>query len=199
MMRTFCVFVLNFLSLLYVRLYIKNVTSLPRFLPFYVSFTVILWNISPLLTLFCVCLFAFFFSFAPNARYFFSKRLHHHIIVEKIYNPSHDFAEDRSTGFIHVESFFKQKNHNPNEEDETMILAVLSFTQHNSYPSVGSKVAYHFSPSLLRVFFSPCLGPERFSISRRADGMAIAIINHQFYFFSIYVYCWLGCLSLLPH
>lgn len=83
MMRTFCVFVLNFFSLLYVRLYNKNVTSLPRFLPFYVRFTVILWNIFPLLTLFCVCLFVFSFSFAPNAQYFFSERLHHHIIVEK--------------------------------------------------------------------------------------------------------------------
>lgn len=74
MMRTFCVFVLKCFSLLDIRLYNKNVTCLPRFLPFYVSFTVILWNIFPLLTLFCVhvCLFSFSLSlpmpdtFSPN-------------------------------------------------------------------------------------------------------------------------------------
>lgn len=191
MMRIFCVFALNFFlhcgtEMRNVRSNNKNVTSLPRFLPFHVILRLFVWDFFPFPdTVLCmfVCLFVLFSpAFLPLLSVTFF--LNVFITASSLNffflfcNASHDFALVRSSRFIHVESFGKQKNHNLNERwDDDFSYAFL--LQHSSTHIHQFKSGVSFF-----TFFVPCF----FSLHRS---------RNAFIFHAVLMMVWLSVSSTI--
>lgn len=95
---------------------------------------------------------------------------------------------DRSAGFIHVESFFKQKKPQPKWEMRRWFQLYFLFNiAQLMYYTHRFKSGISFF-TFFALCFSVHRGRNAFVFHAvRADGAAIGIINHQFhFFFSIY-------------
>lgn len=167
----------------------KNVTSLPRFLPFHVilrsfvgDFFSLSWH-----SLFCVCLFVCLFAlFSPAFLPLLPVIFFLNVFITAsslnffffLGNASHDFALVRSSRFIHVESFVKQKNHNLNERwDDDFSYAFL--LQHSTTHIHQFKSGVSFF-----TFFVPCF----FSLHRS---------RNAFIFHAVLMMVWLSVSSTI--